>query len=280
VAAFTKTLKDGGMNDADAAKAADYAHKILAGENCDDAKAIKMAKTALTLSKEGFADDRAVLGAKVNQALLEDGMDADKAGVVARVTKLGGTGTAEDAKAVAKGMKVFPTKMLKTMKANGTTMVACEGPMTDYLVDLKGVHPRDWPEGLTWDSVPGLHTGGTKEVVIGTMDDGSGKRKVPGPGEGPVKHGAFNLIAHEGGHAFDLDGSPAKNTTPAFRTARAKDITDGKMVAPKDNYFLQAGEGGFEETFAESCARHFGGDPKMATDWPALKAFWNTNPWV
>jgi hypothetical protein len=280
VAVFTKTLKDGGMSDTDAAKAAKYAHKILAGENCDDAKAIKMAKTAMTLSTEGFSDDRAVLGAKVNQALLDDGMDEEKAGVVTRITKSGGTATVEDAKTVARGMKVFPTKMLKTMKANGTTMVACEGPITDYRVDLKGVHPRDWPEGSTWDSVPGVHMGATKEVAIGTMNDGTGKRKVPGPGEGPVKHGAFNLIAHEGGHGFDSDSTPAKDTTPEFQTARTKDITDGKMVAPKDSYFLQAGNAGLQETFAESCARHFGGDAKMGTDWPALKAFWNHNPWA
>jgi hypothetical protein len=279
-AVFTKTLKDGGMSDADAAKAGKYAHKILAGEGCDDAKAVKMAKTALTLSKEGFADDRAVLGAKVNQALLDDGMDEEKAGVVTRITKAGGTATVEDAKTVAKGMKVFPTNILKTMKANGTAMVACEGPITDYRVDLKGVHPRNWPEGSTWDSVPGVHMGATKEVAIGTMNDGHGKRKIPGPGEGPVKHGAFNLIAHEGGHGFDSDSDPAKDTTPAFQTARTKDITDGKMVAPKDSYFLQAGNAGLQETFAECCARHFGGDPKMATDWPALKAFWNHNPWV
>ena len=279
LAAFVKTLKDGGMSDDEAAKGVDYAEKIQAGEKCDEAAAIKMAKTALTLSKEGFTEDRALLGAKVNQALLDDGMDEEKAGVVTRITKSGGSATVEDTKTVARGMKVLPTKILKVMKANGSTIVACQGPMTDYRTELKGVVPRGWPPGSTWDSVPGVHMGGTKEVVIGTMDDGAGKRKVPGPGEGPAKHGAYNLIAHEGGHAFDNDGAPAKNTTPAYRTARTKDITDGKMVDPKDSYFLQAGNAGLEETFAECCARHFGNDPKMATDWPALKAFWTSNPW-
>jgi hypothetical protein len=276
---YAKAFKDGGMKDAEAAKAANYAHKILAGENCDDAKAIKMAKTAMTLSKEGFSDDRAVLGAKVNQALLDDGMDADKAGVITRITKMGGTATAEDAKTVARGMKVFPAKMLKSMKDNKTNMVACEGAITDYRTDLKGVHPRDWPKDSTWDDVPGAHLGDKKEVAIGTMDDGHGKRKVPGPGEGSVKHGAYNLIAHEGGHGFDMDGTPVKNKNADFRKARKKDIDDGNLVAPRDKYFLQPGNAGFEETFAESCARHFGGDANMATDWPELKNFWVHNPW-
>src|SRR5262245_30409648 len=228
VAVFTKTLKDGGMNDADAAKAAKYAHKILAGESTSDANAVKMAKTALTMSKEGMSDDRAVLGAKVNQALVDGGMEAEKAGVVARITKMGGTATVEDAKTVAKGMKVFPTNMLKTMKANGTSLVACEGSMTNYLVDLKGVQPEGWDATDTWDKVPGLHT--DKEIVIGTMNDGTGKRKIPGKGEGPNKHGSYNLIAHESAHGFDMDSSPVKHTTAAYVTARNKDITDGKLV--------------------------------------------------
>jgi hypothetical protein len=278
VAVFTKTLKDGGMNDADAAKAAKYAHKILAGENTSDANAIKMAKTALAMSKEGMTDDRAVLGAKVNQALVDGGMDTEKAGVVARITKVGGTATVEDAKTVAKGMKVFPTNMLKTMKANGTSLVACEGSMTNYRVDLKGEQPEGWDPGDTWDKVPGLHT--QKEVVIGTMNDGTGKRKIPGKGEGPNKHGSYNLIAHESAHGFDMDSDPVKHTTAAYRTARNKDITDGKLVAPRDKYFLQAGDAGPRETFAESCARHLGGDRTLATDWPELKTFWNANPWA
>jgi hypothetical protein len=207
-------------------------------------------------------------------------MDEEKAGVVTRIMKAGGTATVEDAKVVAKGMKVFPTKILKAMKKNGSTMVACEGAITDYRADLKGVQPRGWPAGDTWDKVPGVHMGNTKEVVVGTMDDGTGKRKVPGPGEGPVTHGAYDLIGHEGGHAFDTDGSPDKNKTPAFRKARKKDIKDGKMVAPKDTYFLQSGAAGCQETFAECCARHFGNDAKLATDWPELKKFWNGNPWV
>jgi hypothetical protein len=42
---------------------------------------------------------------------------------------------------------------------------------------------------------------------------------------------------------------------------------------------MQAGAAGPEETFAESCARFFGGDATLAAEWKNLHAFWNSNPY-
>ena len=109
-------------------------------------------------------------------------------------------------------------------------------------------------------------------------------RKVPGPGEGPIKHGTPDLIGHEAGHAFDASEGTLKSTNAAFLKARGGDVKLGKpkgMYGPRDNYFLTAAEGGTNdagatsETFAESFAMHFAKNSR----WPTLEAFWASNPW-
>ena len=58
-------------------------------------------------------------------------------------------------------------------------------------LSLKGVAPRNWPEGSTWDNVPGAYNPGTKTVVAGTASE----------------HGSESLLIHETGHAIgDLLG--------------------------------------------------------------------------
>jgi hypothetical protein len=157
------------------------------------------------------------------------------------------------------------------MNANGTKVVACRGSITDYRTDLKGVTPRGWPAGTTWDSVPGVYLNDKNEVVIATK--GSGTKdgpKVPPTGEG---HGAFDLAAHESMHGYDLGGKGSpKHNDKAFLEARTKDLA---KLGP---YFTQAGEAGLQETFAESAARYYGNDPKMKTDWPNLYKYWDSQP--
>jgi hypothetical protein len=150
-------------------------------------------------------------------------------------------------------------------------VVACRGSITDYKTSLKGVTPRGWPAGSTWDSVPGVFMGDSNEVIVCTKGHGTpGGAKVPPSGEG---HGAFDLAAHESMHGYDLGGKGTpKHSEKAFVDARQKDL------AKLGTYFTQAGEAGLEETFAESAARYFGKDPKMKTDWPNLYKYWDSQP--
>jgi hypothetical protein len=131
--------------------------------------------------------------------------------------------------------------------------------------------------------VPGVYNGSVKKVLVGTMEK-DGKRHVPGPNEGPVKHGTPNLIGHEGGHAFDAADGPLKSKNAAFLKARDDDKALGSptgMFGHRDDYFLTTPEGGTNdagatsETFAESFAMHLGTTQK----WPKLEAFWVANPW-
>src|SRR5690242_4531611 len=116
------------------------------------------------------------------------------------LVKTGGSGTAEDAKLVAESLAKLPKSTLEQMQKNGTKVIACRDSVTDYRTDLKGVQPRGWPPGATWDKVPGSNTPDKNEVVIAVIGHGTpAGPHVPNTGEG---HGSVNLAAHESTHSI------------------------------------------------------------------------------
>lgn len=105
-------------------------------------------------------------------------------------------------------------------------------PDLDANADLRRVQPRGWSEGKTWQDVPGAYRPDRRELLIGTG-----------------AHGAESLAQHEGGHAVDdalghvsLHDRDWANIIERMQTAGA---------AP---YFMQQGNGGREETWAEAYA--------------------------
>ncbi|HVV93445.1 MAG TPA: PAAR domain-containing protein [Hyphomicrobiales bacterium] len=183
---------------------------------------------------------------------------------VARVlTVVGGSGTPADADLVAAELAKMPISVLLQMQANGTKVVACEGPITDYRTDLKGVHPRGWPPGATWDSVPGVFTPDRNEVVIGVIGQGTAAgAHVPKTGEG---HGSANLTVHESMHSVD-HGSGNPSASGDFNAARSAD--QGSL----SGYENQPGAAGQQESYAESAARHAEGQDSGT---PALQKYWD-----
>ena len=281
--ALTKQFKDAGADAAASANMARYAIKMLVEEKCTEAEAVKMAKDANGFVKAGLQETDALMSARVKKSLLASGTPEAVAQEIGKNLRTGGTSTAEDAKAVADGMKKFPKAVLENLNKNGIQTECCRGPVTEAMPELKGVLPQGWPAGSTWDSVPGVYNGTVKKVVVGTMEK-DGKRHVPGKGEGPIPHGTPNLIGHEGGHAFDAADGTLKSKNAAFLKARDDDKALGSptgLFGHRDDYFLSHAEGGTNdggatsETFAESFAMHLGTSPK----WPKLEAFWVANPW-
>jgi hypothetical protein len=276
--ALTKQFKDAGA----AANMARYAIKMLVEEKCTEVEAIKMAKDAAGFVKAGLDETDALMSSRVKKSLLASGTPEAVAQEIGKNLRAGGTATADDAKAVADGMKKFPKNVLEDLNKTGIQTECCRGPVTEVMPGLAGVLPRGWPPGSTWDNVPGVYSGSVKKVVVGTMDKG-GKRHVPGPNEGLVKHGTPDLIGHEGGHAFDAADGPLKSKNAKFLEARDEDIATGTpcgMHGHHDDYFLTVAEGGandvgaISETFAESFAMHLGSGAK----WPKLEAFWASDP--
>jgi hypothetical protein len=282
--ALTKKLEANGADEANAKKMAVYAQKMLVEEDCSDDEAVEMAQDANGFATtDGMDEQDALMSSRVKHSLVKGGVDAGVAKEVGRNIRAGGSSSGDDAKAVAKGLTRLSKPVLENLNKAGIKTQCCRGPATEVLAELSGVQPRGWPDGMTWDDVPGCYSPSTKQVIVGTMDD-HGKRKVPGPGEGPIKHGTPDLIGHEAGHAFDASEGTLKSTNAAFLKARGGDVKLGKpkgMYGPRDNYFLTAAEGGTNdagatsETFAESFAMHFAKNSR----WPTLEAFWASNPW-
>jgi hypothetical protein len=189
-----------------------------------------------------------------------------------RLVVAGGSGTAADVAAVKGEIARLSRSVLAFLRKKKVKVVACRRSVTDFETSLKGKLPRGWDpaKGVTWDDVPGAYLIGRKRIVVATIGDGAG-RAVPPRGQG---HGSVNLAIHEAMHGHDIAGGHRLTGSPGFRAARAADLP--RLPA----YEAQAGAAGIEETYAESAARHFSGDPGFTAEWPALAAWWGTDPVV
>jgi hypothetical protein len=199
------------------------------------------------------------------------GVNAAALNMARSLTKAGGTADAADAELVAQELAKLPPHMLKIMKDNNVKVVACRGSITDHETSLKGVQPRGWPPGSTWDSVPGMYMPNKNEVVVATVGHGtSAGAHVPQTGEG---HGSANVVLHEAGHSVDRFAPADKNSSSAaFNSARTKDFS------ALSSYQQQAGAAGQEETYAESIAHSYGGDANYSTTHPNLANHWASDP--
>ena len=158
----------------------------------------------------------------------------------------------------------MPQQYRDMLQKGGLQFVVVRGSVTEYYTELKGVTPRGWPAGKTWDSVPGLARGIV--VVIATRGHGTqGGPYVPATGDG---HGSYNLVFHETAHVL---GRITGYSTD-FKNARQADY--GAL----DAYQRQAGPAGLQETFAESFANVFAGNPNYSTSHPNLSQYWSGNP--
>ncbi len=286
---LTKKLEDKGIAKDDVARVANMAHKLLVEENCDAETAVEMAQSAHKFTGEGLDEPDALRSARVKRVLMGDkGVTEEHAHAIGKSVRARGTASIEDIQCVADQMKRMSPKALEALNDAGVVTGICRGPVTDMVPELADVNPRGWGD-RTWDEVPGCYMGSKKTVIVGTMDDGNGQRKVPGEGEGPVPHGTPDLLGHEAGHAFDAAGGGSKRHDPRFVAARTRDLAEAppKGLTPgRDDYFMtnvesptgnQTGDDGARsESFAESFALHFGGH---SAKWPNMLKFWQSNPW-
>lgn len=178
--------------------------------------------------------------------------------LVATLTRLGGSATDEDLRVVLAELEKLPLSMLQEMHRFDLRVVVCRDSVTDHLEALRGVRPRGWPPGSTWDDVAATYDPGPKQVVVSTRQV-DGRRALPARGSG---HGSFNVLLHEIAHGIDF----AKNLTrqPAFLEAYETDL---ETLLP---YERQPGAAGREEAFAEAFARYYGGDESFASERPHM----------
>ncbi len=187
-----------------------------------------------------------------------------------RITRAGGRGTAADVEAVVAGAVALPARVLDYLRRRGARIIACRDAVTDHATHLRGVRPDGWPEGLTWDIVPGTWIDATRHVIIATRGGPAGERVVPDRASGA--HGSFHLVIHEAMHGHDRLKRHRISAGSTFGAARTADLP---ALGPHERL---EGVRGLEETYAESAARVFAADPQVATHWPALTGFWRNLP--
>lgn len=184
----------------------------------------------------------------------------------------GGSGTAEDLRAVAAEAASLPEPVIKRFEREHIRVVACRGSVTDFETELRGKTPRGWEQtGKTWDSVPGAYFQNRRRVVVATTGQ-AGVRTVPT--KSTRLHGSDSLVIHECMHGFDYSGGHAVLRDPSFTSARLADLPNLREAL--NGYLVQSGQAGLEETFAESGARFVVDRADMRREWPHLAAYWES----
>jgi len=136
--------------------------------------------------------------------------------------------------------------------ATSQTEIVAANKLTDALPELKGQKPRGWPPGLTWDAVDGAYSPSRNMVVVAEETADSNGKWVK-------SKRTEDVTRHEVGHAVDFGLGKLSNTA-AFTKAYDEDEKNmPPKLAPTLKYFLQNGDGGKEEAFAEAIAAREGG---------------------
>lgn len=135
----------------------------------------------------------------------------------------------------------LPAEVADRLRENGGRVSVFDGPITNHpdMAHLKGVQPRDWPAGKTWDDVGGAQMEG--RVYIGYTGES----------------GSASTALHETGHAIDYyarSGTYGMSGDPRFRAVYLR--ARSHLVDP---YYQQAGDAGPQETFAEAVAYLYSG---------------------
>ncbi|WP_328590668.1 anthrax toxin lethal factor-related metalloendopeptidase [Kosakonia quasisacchari] len=152
---------------------------------------------------------------------------------------------------------------------------------------LKGVTPRGWPEGVTWDTVPGLGALGQgadasihpDETIVAVSRNEQGAWSLA---EG---HRSTNLVLHEYAHALDRSfgekaqmGETGAGDIGDFLSRRRSFVSVWEQdlghtdPTSDDNYYWQGGsEAGAEEAFAEGFSNLYSGT--NFHNWPNIKTY-------
>jgi hypothetical protein len=152
----------------------------------------------------------------------------------------------------------LPERMRRLLAEAGYRVVVGRR-LSEYRPDLASVRPRGWPEGRTWDDADCYHDRERLEAAVFELSRG-----------GP-SYRAAGALRHEIGHAIDaiLGGSPGEEASRsrAFREAYDADVA-AIPEADRDRlaYYLQRGDAGRSEAFAEMFGSIYGGGAGLRRD--------------
>ncbi len=141
----------------------------------------------------------------------------------------------------------LPQNVRDALAKDGVKVVPTD-KVTDIMPELAGQKPRGWPPGSSWDDVDGAYDIGGKRIIVAQ------RQSSPTPTTNDIA----GLTRHETGHAVDHLHNFSSRAD--FQTAYDREVA---VVPTADtqplDYFLQKGDAGREETFAETFAITNGG---------------------
>jgi len=143
--------------------------------------------------------------------------------------------------------------------------------VVDAAPSLRGVHPRGWPVGATWEQTDAVHLPSQRLLVFAEKRRDSDGRIVQ-------NSRVSNVIRHEVGHAFDraIGEKTYQSSDREFVAAYYRDVS--RIPASEHevlSYYLQKGSGGRQEAFAEAFAIQLGGGSDSKQQALFLKRFPN-----
>jgi SPP1 gp7 family putative phage head morphogenesis protein len=190
-------------------------------------------------------------------------MTIDGPGQIKDLEVVRGTATAGFERAMKGVLNASFAPAVRQLLASKGVRVRLGENMTDVNPSLKGITPRGWPEGTTWENAEGGFDRQSKVVIVGRT-----RLHTSGSGQVVVSNRTPGVMRHEVGHALNnaldniVDGS-------LFRAAYEKDfeaiqrLSDNskKLVKKQYSYRLpETNPGGYRsETFAELVAELSGG---------------------
>jgi len=144
-------------------------------------------------------------------------------------------------------LKKYPDAVNAALRRSDVEVVVAN-TLTHARPELKGVRPRGWPPGTTWDNVDGCAVG-NKAYIAKRYRDQFNKNKWTD------SERSVRVMHHEIGHAYDRAIGRASQSAE-FLAAYDADVAAAKRpgARPIDSYFLQSGGAGAAETFAEQFA--------------------------
>lgn len=169
------------------------------------------------------------------------------------------------------GLRSVPLRFREWLKAKGNRKVVLTERTMLAHPELKGMKPRGWYEGATWDHAGGHYSPGGQYISISQdiLEFGSTTKYTR-------ETRTLGVMRHEMGHMIDaalgqpefgksFDSAIAGSDNRIFKDAYKRDLKAADLDATWDSdkgilaYFLQDGKAGLSEAFAEGFAILYGG---------------------